>query len=382
MKKLFWTIGFAVYFMGNVQSAHALSYSCVPNADCSTTLSQGLELIAYQGSTLPGTRMYINGTIEGTAVCDVYQNNGAQAFFVPTKTLAEYQSFRTAVINGNGSSFLGQVAHFNCGCGDGICAGGSIEGCGPDDSLAPNAQGNPSCASDCGTVCPPIAGDGYCANTVDEHCGPDNTLPNSLTDCGTCACGSPFYDCTGQCGSCGSCSPCCGDNNLDAGEQCDGTDLGSQTCAGLGYAGGTLACAGNCLYDTSGCTVSSCINTYCGNGTCDAGETNCTCPSDCPATTCGDGCCAGSETCATTAGTNINNGECDNDCQTCGPVWTVTFSGTQCVFGFAPPSPSPCVVLPGSPCSPVGAGCFSGTCYTYGGAWGCCSGTVFQCAAP
>jgi len=48
--------------------------------------------------------------------------------------------------------------------------------------------------------------------------------------------------------------PTCGDNVINvAGEQCDGADLGGETCATLGFSGGTLACSG-CSFDTSGCT--------------------------------------------------------------------------------------------------------------------------------
>jgi len=46
----------------------------------------------------------------------------------------------------------------------------------------------------------------------------------------------------------------CGNNIKDAGEQCDGSDLGGQTCVGLGYTGGTLSCLSNCQFDKSGCT--------------------------------------------------------------------------------------------------------------------------------
>ena len=44
---------------------------------------------------------------------------------------------------------------------------------------------------------------------------------------------------------------CCSDSQ----EVCDGDDLGSATCASLGYAGGTLRCGGWCGLDASGCEV-------------------------------------------------------------------------------------------------------------------------------
>ena len=47
----------------------------------------------------------------------------------------------------------------------------------------------------------------------------------------------------------------CGNNLKEAGEQCDGTDLGGATCQSLGYSGGTLSCNPNCTFNTSNCTA-------------------------------------------------------------------------------------------------------------------------------
>jgi alpha-tubulin suppressor-like RCC1 family protein len=57
----------------------------------------------------------------------------------------------------------------------------------------------------------------------------------------------------------------CGDGVRDAGEGCDGDDLGGQTCAGLDplrFAGGSLSCTFNCLVDPAGCLRAP----PCGNG--------------------------------------------------------------------------------------------------------------------
>jgi hypothetical protein len=45
----------------------------------------------------------------------------------------------------------------------------------------------------------------------------------------------------------------CGDNIRQSSEQCDGSDLGSQTCQTLGYAQGMLTCNSNCTFNTSQC---------------------------------------------------------------------------------------------------------------------------------
>ena len=45
----------------------------------------------------------------------------------------------------------------------------------------------------------------------------------------------------------------CGDNKLNAEEECDGTDLGSVTCTSLGYYDGNLVCSDSCTFDLSDC---------------------------------------------------------------------------------------------------------------------------------
>jgi hypothetical protein len=50
----------------------------------------------------------------------------------------------------------------------------------------------------------------------------------------------------------------CGNGTVDTGEDCDGTNLGGQDCAGLGFMGGTLACRMDCTLDTTGCVPVMC----------------------------------------------------------------------------------------------------------------------------
>jgi hypothetical protein len=70
--------------------------------------------------------------------------------------------------------------------------------------------------------------------------------------------------------------PFCGDSILEAGEVCDGNNLGGQTCALQGFDGGLLSCDGTCGLDTSLCFT-------CGDAVCDANKTEtCTnCAADC-----------------------------------------------------------------------------------------------------
>lgn len=45
----------------------------------------------------------------------------------------------------------------------------------------------------------------------------------------------------------------CGNGVVDGSDQCEGLDLAGQSCAGLGFAGGALACTSGCAFDTSAC---------------------------------------------------------------------------------------------------------------------------------
>jgi len=58
----------------------------------------------------------------------------------------------------------------------------------------------------------------------------------------------------------------CGDGTANGSEACDGQDLDGQTCISLGFpSGGTLSCTDACAFDTSACDP-------CGNDVVDAGE--------------------------------------------------------------------------------------------------------------
>jgi uncharacterized protein DUF1566 len=45
----------------------------------------------------------------------------------------------------------------------------------------------------------------------------------------------------------------CGNGVINAGEDCDQSNLHGATCLSLGFKGGHLACGGGCVFDTSGC---------------------------------------------------------------------------------------------------------------------------------
>lgn len=45
----------------------------------------------------------------------------------------------------------------------------------------------------------------------------------------------------------------CGNEIVEGGEDCEGSDLGGKTCISLGYSGGTLSCDIACTFDTTNC---------------------------------------------------------------------------------------------------------------------------------
>ncbi|MBI3785887.1 MAG: DUF1566 domain-containing protein [Deltaproteobacteria bacterium] len=71
--------------------------------------------------------------------------------------------------------------------------------------------------------------------------------------------------CNGLCqfNTAGCTNNLCGNGTRDGNEGCDGADLGGASCTTLGFASGTLACKASCQIDTSACQVST---TTCGNG--------------------------------------------------------------------------------------------------------------------
>jgi hypothetical protein len=53
--------------------------------------------------------------------------------------------------------------------------------------------------------------------------------------------------------------PGCGNGIVETGEACDGADLGGGSCTDIGYSGGDIACSADCTYDTAGCCTDACL---------------------------------------------------------------------------------------------------------------------------
>lgn len=62
----------------------------------------------------------------------------------------------------------------------------------------------------------------------------------------------------------------CGNGQLEDGEQCDGDNLNESSCQTQGYASGELRCSSSCHYETSSCVEQTPVT--CGNGVKEAGE--------------------------------------------------------------------------------------------------------------
>jgi len=113
----------------------------------------------------------------------------------------------------------------------------------------------------------------------------------------------------------------CGNGVLDPGEECDGTNLNSNSCSTVvpTRPGGALACTPTCTFDTTGCTAPSCGNDVReGSEECDG--------TDLDETVCADIAGFNGGTLACSAGCTFNTSSCTIDCrvqdnfQTCNPM--------------------------------------------------------------
>ena len=187
--------------------------------------------------------------------------------------------------------------------------------------------------------------------------------------------------------------PECGNEILEAGEQCE-PDLPQDSCLLAGFTGGTLGCTDTCQWDTSQCST-------CGNGVIEAGETcdganldglSCEsegyiagdlgCADDClsvdvsACTNCGngrvdfdepcDGADLGGASCSSLGYLGDNTPICND---TCDYFDTSACAGVEC--GFDPD--------PIGPCAPECDDCDEGVCVIDCGGGGACAGADITC---
>jgi hypothetical protein len=220
----------------------------------------------------------------------------------------------------------------NCGrCGK-VCSANQL--CRKGKCVAIPCTCTPRCAeglTTCGGTCVDLATDHANCGTCGRSCSGNQVCVNGVCQAGGAVCGNGV---------------------IEAGEQCDGANLGGQTCVGLGFAGGTLACTNACMFDTSACTGA------------------CSTPADCPGTdtvcstrTCVGGHCGATFAVAGTPGDTQTAGDCKRVvCDGAGGFTTVN-DDTD-----VPSSGNPCVTpvcVNGTPSFPPvadGTICPGGTC--------------------
>ncbi len=165
-----------------------------------------------------------------------------------------------------------------------------------------------------------------CLEYAGDCCAPDGTpgcdnVACTAQVCGTdpsCCAGAWDQDCADLADAvCDACDAgACGNNSIESGEACDGSDLNTETCAGLGFSGGTLTCNAGCDgYDTSAC------ENYSGDCCDPAGDAT----PGCDDVTCSESVCETDPTCCTDAWTPQCTALATTSCATCGAFFD--FSG-------------------------------------------------------
>lgn len=220
------------------------------------------------------------------------------------------------------------------------------------DIQAPDAQQDDTVVADV----PPE--DTSKPDTTVELCG-DGKCENGETDLGCPADCAPKAACgNGECEIGETKSSCPGDCKPDCQIQCEGKQCGANGCGSVcGSCGAGKACT-----DQGLCVQ---LGSVCGNGKCEAGENDSSCPTDCPPVgpSCGNGKCEAGETtssCASDCPPVCGNGKCEpgettsscaQDCPPAGPVCGNLKCEAGETTGTCPKD-----------CPPVGPVCGNGTC--------------------
>ena len=228
-------------------------------------------------------------------------------------------------------------------CGDGKCGAGETAANCPGDCAAPPGSCVGKCGAydknascQCDTKC---TANGDCCGDLATAC-PGSTGGNpGIVTCVETNCPTEVATCTADpaCSKILDCAKNCADQNCLMG--CVGGPGGMGNLpAGLQ---GIYTCG-----NKANCFATQPATPVCGDGKCDPGETNSSCPKDCPsvppAPVCGDGQCNGGETAATCAkdcsgGTTTTTDQCiQSKCSTSYPKCAADpacLAGLACVEG-------------------------------------------------
>lgn len=129
-------------------------------------------------------------------------------------------------------------------CVSGWCVNPGDNPPGTDSTVIPGTDSAPG--TDGGIVC----GDGIAE--AGEQCD----ITTGAFDCTSLGFAGGTLSCDTSCMFDSAACTNCGNNTLDAGETCDGTDVGAETCATQGFASGTLGCNASCeSFDVSACVA-------------------------------------------------------------------------------------------------------------------------------
>jgi cysteine-rich repeat protein len=269
-----------------------------------------------------------NGLIEGTEQCD----NGPMNTDTPCATPNYHNPPLTCSTCTTSCTTDTVVGPF---CGDGTCANGETKNSCPADCVGcgnGKIEGTEQCdngAANTNIPCatPPYSNPPGACSTCSTSCVL-NTVVGPYCGDGACNNGETRTTCPADCTGCGN-------GIIETGEQCDDGAANTNTpCATPSYHNPPHICS-TC---TTSCMVNTVIGPYCGNGTCDTGETAAGCPADCAG--CGNGTLESGEQCDN-GGANTNT-PCatpgyhnpPNTCSTCTTSCTInTVVGPFCGDG-------------------------------------------------
>ncbi|MEM7158981.1 MAG: M23 family metallopeptidase [Myxococcota bacterium] len=215
-----------------------------------------------------GAEGYDAGTVSCTPTCQLDVSQCCADQCSPGTTTCGPQGQSTCVLDGACHDWSepiecpygcdGTVCN-NITCGNGVveageaCDGGQLGGssCGSlgydEGVLGCTASCQLDVTGCCNDAC--TLGDSQCLGAAEQQC---EATPGSCNSWG------PAVPCPLGCAG-GECiEPFCGDGTVNAGEQCDGGNLGGNSCGGLGYDGGSLGCTATCQLDVSGCCDDAC----------------------------------------------------------------------------------------------------------------------------
>jgi len=220
-----------------------------------------------------------DSTVEGNEICDLANLNGNDCLSIGQGFIGGTLGCNADCISWDTSLCVSATCGDDTAEGNEVCDGvdldsndcttigqgfiGGTLGCnGTCDGWDVAACTSPTCGDST------VEGNELCdlGNLDGNDC---TTIPGGFTG-GTLACNGTCdgWDTTG----CTGAVPVCGDGNVDTTEDCDLSNLDGQDCTTVpgGYTGGTLACNPSCAWDVTGCTG---VAATCGNNTVEGGET-------------------------------------------------------------------------------------------------------------